>query len=95
MRSGPAAQAQSPIRTNDEMYHPMIVIGCAIEKRIRRAMFMSRTRLEIRAIANCTALIATSLFLVSKFTTGLEDMFWLTISDHLLESHSAQRYQAV
>jgi hypothetical protein len=42
-------------------YHPTMVMGCAMPKRIRLAMLKSRNRLDIRAIASWTALIAVSL----------------------------------
>ena len=53
--------ARSPIRMKPDIYHPTIVIGCAIEKGIRRAMLNSREKLAIMAMARDTPLIASSL----------------------------------
>ena len=48
----------------EEIYHPMIVIGCATENETRRAILRSRDMLDIRARTRETALMAMSLKLV-------------------------------
>lgn len=44
----------------------MIVIGCAIAKRTFVAMFMSRKKFDIKAIANWAALMPINLWHVSE-----------------------------
>ena len=50
------------INNADEMYQPIIIIGCAISKRMRRAMFRDRARFAARAKTRDTALTAMTLF---------------------------------
>lgn len=47
-------------------YHPIIVIGWAIENLTLSAMFSSKKRFAMRAMANCAALIPISLIRVSN-----------------------------
>jgi hypothetical protein len=76
-RRGPEAQAVNPIKVNEEIYlvsvrvarsetpvstyHPSIVIGCAIANRTLLAIFINRKKFDIKAIASCTALMASNL----------------------------------
>jgi hypothetical protein len=50
------------IKSADEMYQPIMIIGCAISKRIRRAMFRDRARFAARAKSRDTALMEMTLF---------------------------------
>jgi len=51
----------------EEMYHPIMTIGCEIEKRIRRAIFISSAKFDMRANARDTALTAITLQEESAF----------------------------
>lgn len=47
-------------------YHPTIVIGWAMENLTLSAMFRSKKRFDMRAIANCAALIPINLIRISN-----------------------------
>lgn len=53
--------ASRQINKIEDIYHPMIVIGCATANEIRRAMFIRSERFDIIAAARDTALIAMTL----------------------------------
>ena len=58
---GALTDATRPMRINPDVYHPMIVIGCAIENGIRRDMLSNKARFAMRANANDAPLMDNSL----------------------------------
>lgn len=53
--------ARIQINSIEDMYHPIIVIGCATANESRRAMFIRSERFDIIAAARETALITMTL----------------------------------
>jgi hypothetical protein len=60
-----AAKTQSrQVKSKDEIYQPIMIIGCAIENAMRRAIPHKRTKFEIMAQPSDIALTAMTLTLL-------------------------------
>lgn len=64
------------MRKMEERYQPIMVMGCAIEKERRRAMFRSKAKLAMRAKPRETPLLASNLRLCQSPEEAISRMHY-------------------